>query len=140
MSSFQPSDRDPVSDVSIDNSDLDSELIKLPGLLYYYGSLEAAAYELALQAKADMEHAHATAYKRLKELSRRDKVTEAQVNAEVELDPEYKRYVSKWVEAEGKARRMKALLESFRAKKDALIQLGANHRMQVNAGLDHVRR
>lgn len=138
MSTIQP-DRDPCSDISI-SDDLDAELIKLPGLLYYYGTIEAGAYELALAAKADMEHAHATAYKRLKELARKDKVTEAQVSAQVELDPEYRRYVSKWIEAEGKARRMKAMLESLRAKKDALIQLGANHRMQVNAGIDHVRR
>lgn len=137
--SLSSSDRDPCVDVSI-QEDLDSELIKLPGLLYYYGSVEAGAYELALTAKTDMEHAHATAYKRMKELSRVDKVTEAQVNAQVELDPEYRRYVAKWIEAEGKARRMKAILESLRAKKDALIQLGANQRMQINAGLDHVRR
>jgi hypothetical protein len=121
------------------SEDIDNDLVGLPTLLWHYGSLEAEAYQLALTAKADMEQAHARTYKVLKEMSRKDKATEALLSAEVELDPEYRRYVAKHIEAEGNARKMRALVESLRAKKDALIQLGSNHRMQVRAGVDHVR-
>lgn len=131
--------RDVGRDVSV-GDDLDGELSKLPRLIWHYGDLEAAAYQLALEAKAHMEQAHATAYKAHKELARKEKVTEAQVSAEVELDPAYRSYVQKWVEAEGNARRLKALMESLRAKKDALIQLSANRRNEMHAGLDATRR
>lgn len=122
------------------SENLDQELVNLPGLLWHYGDLEAAAYQKALEAKADLEQAHAAAYKVRKEHARKDRVTEAHIEAEIELDPTYRRYVAAHAVAEGNARRMKALVESLRAKRDALVQLGANHRMQVNAGLDHVRR
>lgn len=132
--------RDIKKDVSINHDQLDSELTELPSLLWHYGELEAVAHTEALRKKADSDQAHASAYKRLKSLARKEKATEAQVSAEVELDPEYIRYVSKWIDAEGNARRLKAVVESLRAKRDALVQLGANHRQQVSAGLDHIKR
>lgn len=133
-------DEDKIKNHVAISEDLDGDLVGLPTLLWHYGSIEATAYEAALMAKADMEQAHARAYKVLKELSRKDKATEAQIAAEIELDPEYRRYSYQHIEAEGNARRMRALVESLRAKKDALIQLGSNHRTQVRAGVDHVRR
>ena len=59
------------------SEDIDNDLVGLPTLLWHYGSLEAEAYQLALTAKADMEQAHARTYKVLKEMSRKDKATEA---------------------------------------------------------------
>ena len=120
------------------SKDIDFDMEELPGLLWHWGRLEADAQELHLTVKADLEQKHAEIYKRLKDFANRtgEKITEAQLNAQIELDIEYRHCVSAVIEADGRARRFKAVVESLRAKRDLIIQLAYNHRAQISAGVE----
>jgi len=118
------------------SKDLDADLSSLPGQVWHWGNLEAEAQSAYLTAKADQDQKHAECYKRFKETAQRSeqKATEAMIDAQIELDPEYRRYVTKAIEAEANVRRIKAVVEALRTKRDTAVQLAYNHRAQVVLG------
>lgn len=121
--------------------DLEAEFRRIPGLIYRWGELEADAVGVALQAKMFMEQSEAETYRRLRETSIKSsdkllKLTEAALEAMVELDPEYRNYRAKYVEAEVKARKMRAASLGLMAKREMLVQLGYGQQSQHKAGID----
>jgi len=118
------------------SADLNADLTVLPSQIWHWGNLEATAQETFLTAKADADQKAAECYKRFKEAAQRasEKMTEAMIDAMVELDPEYRRYVAKAISAEGDVRRIKAVVEALRTKRDCSVQLAYNHRAQIMGG------
>lgn len=116
--------------------DINADLTALPEQTWHWGNMEAAAQEAFLTARADQDQKHAECYKRMKEAAQRaeQKTTEAMIDAQVELDPEYRRYVMKAIEAESNVRRIKAVVEALRCKRDTAVQIAYNHRSQVVLG------
>lgn len=135
-------------DLSIESAleigpDLDAEFRRMPGLMYRWGELEAVALGVALQAKMFMEQSQAETYRRLRETSLKssdkvNKLTEAALEAMVELDPEFRSYRAKYIEAEVNSRKMRAAAFGLMAKRDMLIQLGYGQQSQHRAGVDSV--
>lgn len=114
------------------SDDLDGDLRALPKQVAHWGWLAAQAYEQALQAKADRDQKYAETYERVKVAQKAGfgdgKLTEKALEALIETDPEYRRYVSKWIEAEGKAKKLGAAVAALQVKNSSLMQLGANER------------
>lgn len=118
--------------------DLTLDLTLLPGQIWFWGAQEATALELSLTAKADLEQKHAELYTRYRDLAAKaaEKVTEASIDAKIELDPEFRRYSANLIRAEGHLRQCKAAVEALRKKSDMAVQLSYNHRAQIGAGLE----
>jgi len=128
------------------SDDLDRDLRDLPRQTAHWGWLAAEAHQASLSAKADKDHQYATVYARLKAVKgatgRSEGLTEAALEAKVELDPEYRHYVAKWIEAEGNAKRLQAAVMALQVKNSSLMQLGANERQsqKVNDSVSSARR
>ena len=121
--------------------DLDAEFRRMGQLIYHFGSLEADAAGLALTAKADLEQKEAEVYKRvrdgaLKASAKADKLTEAGIEAMIRLDPEVIRYRNRSIEADVRAKKMRAATWALMAKQKMLDQLGYGHQAQIRAGMD----
>lgn len=121
--------------LKIDDTDLSKNFRELPLLTWQYGDLEAAANEAANEAKATLEHTQAVVSQSVREQFFNVKITEAAVAEKVAMDPDYVMARSRWVQRDGESRRFRAVMEALRAQKDMLVQLGANQRQQIQAGM-----
>ena len=118
----------------IDQLDLDNEFARLPGRLARANELYATALKKALLGKANRDRAYAAAYIRLRDEAEEEgeKLTEATLKAQIEADDEYRDAVDEWVVAEGEKAQAWGVCEAIRAKKDGLVNIGANMRAEMS--------
>jgi hypothetical protein len=66
-------------------------------------------------------------------LAKGDKATEKTVEASVECDAEYQEVRYRYVEAEAEKVRLAGIMEAMKSKKEMLISLGANLRVEMGS-------
>ena len=115
-------------DNTIDVASLQKEFRNLPPILYRYAEIKAESEHAYDIKKAEYEELRSAKYIEIK--SKEGKVTEANVSAMIEVDAEVKKALRDMLEAKRDLETLKGYLESLRAKKDMLIQLGADARKE----------
>lgn len=115
-------------DNKIDVADLQQEFRVFPSMLFSYCEVKSTAQDAFDRMKAQLEEIKATVYVELK--SGAVKVTEAHVEALTILDPRVKAQQQRVFDAGRDLETTKNYVESLRAKKDMLIQLGADARKE----------
>lgn len=115
-------------DNTIDVANLPKEFRNLPPLIYRYSEIKAEAEETYDLKKA--EHDELRSKKYLEIRSREGKITEATLEATIDTDEEVKKALRDMLSAKRDLETLKGYLESLRAKKDMLIQLGADARKE----------
>lgn len=120
----------PDQDLEIDISNLTQEFKRFPILMYRY-SVERAKVEAQRDLlKAKLKEARAIAFKRIKsDIS--VKHTEKSLEAEIDLDPSVKEALVKFIQGEHNAATWAGAVDSMKAKKDCLIQLGSDRRKEL---------
>lgn len=120
-------DLNPEIDLAIDVTDLTSEFRRLSLTLFrYYGRKADAERDLDI-ARAHLKETKATVYKLIKSDSS-VKRTESAIEAEIETHPSVVEAVKLVTEALHTAATYQGAVESMKAKKDMLVQLGADSR------------
>jgi hypothetical protein len=112
----------------IDIDNLTKEFRNLPATLYGYAEIKAEAKENSDLKKAEYKELKAKKYLEIK--SREGKITEANVDAQIETDEEVKKSLREYLSAVRDQETIEGYVESMRAKKDMLIQLGADARKE----------
>lgn len=121
------------ADVSINDADLDGAMSEQAGLYVHYSSIFASAQYEADMAKNRAELAKATAYKRHRNraTARGIKVSEAMLEAEVQLDTEYQEALKVAAQSKLKSELARQVLEAFKQRKDMLVQKGVARRVEL---------
>jgi hypothetical protein len=120
----------PDVDLSIDINSLTSEFRQFPLLMYRYSQYRAKIETQRDMAKARLKEIRAEAYKKAKsDVS--VKHTQSSLEAEVDTDPAVMEAQKKFIRAEHDATTWSGAVESMRAKKDVLIQLGSDRRKEM---------
>src|SRR5271156_309573 len=113
----------PEVDLIVNVANLTNEFRDFPLLLYRYGCYRAKIEAQRDVAKAFLKETKAIVRKRIKaDLS--VKHTENSIEAEIDTDPTVIQANQKYIRAEHDAATWAGAVESMRAKKDVLIQLG----------------
>lgn len=127
--------------VSVDELNLDTELARVSADLAYWSAQYAAAVNVHLNAKIDAKKAWGAAFLRLREdaITDGERATEKILEAKVVTDGGY--LVSAYAEsaAEAERARLRGVVDSVSAKKDALQSLCAKLRIEME-GDAYVRR
>lgn len=118
----------------IDPLNLNDEFVRLPSDLAYCNARYADALRDHLLAKLKLAQvvAHLRILKRETLGRTNNKVTESMVDSAVETSEEYITVYTTHVELEIEMVRWKGYAEALRAKKDALISLGAQVRAEMS--------
>lgn len=124
VSDGRPSD--PSLDNKIEVSDLNREFRNFPSMLYSYCEAKSAAQDIYNRMEAQLSELESSVYIEIK--SGADKVTEKHVEALINTDARVKDLRNKVFSAGRDLETTKNYVESLRAKKDMLIQLGADAR------------
>jgi hypothetical protein len=124
-------DIDPDKDLSIDVTDLTTEFRKLPHILFEYYKHKANAEKMRDIAKAKHKEARAVAYKKIK-ADTSAKHTEKGMEAEIDTDPGVKMALGSLIQAEHDVATWVGAVDSMKAKKDSLIQLGSDRRKEIS--------
>ena len=119
----------PDTDLSIDVSNLSLEFRSFPTLLYCYCQYKAKVEAQRDVAKAKLKEVRAITYKRIKSDSAA-KYTEKGLEAEIDTDPIVLEAQMKLIRTEHDAATWAGAVDSMKAKKDCLIQLGADSRKE----------
>jgi hypothetical protein len=118
----------------IDPLALDDGFVKIASLLATYNERYYEALKTHLVAKAKVDRVYAQTYlstrEELNEVG--EKATEAMIKSHVEANDNYFQARMAAVEAEAEKARLWGVLDALRAKKDALISLGANARAEMS--------
>lgn len=109
---------------------LEEHFANLPGDLARFNELYAQALRKFLQAKRIHDREWSRIYLEMRESG--EKKTETALKAEVEIDDTYQSARQAMVLAEVDKVRLGGIVEAIRAKKDALISLGANLRAEMS--------
>lgn len=115
-------------DNTIDVANLQKEFRNFPPTLYRYSEIKAEAEEAYDLKKAEYEEKRAETYIAIKQ--REGKITEANLDAMIETDGDVKKALREMLSAKKDLETIKGYVESLRAKKDMLIQLGADARKE----------
>ncbi len=116
------------TDNRINVADLQEEFREFPSTLYSYLEDKTRAESLYDVMKSQYEEMRAQVYVEIKNSG--EKVTENAVDARIEIDSRVKEAKYRMFEAKRDAETIKNYVESLRAKKDCLIQLGADSRKE----------
>jgi hypothetical protein len=116
--------------VKIEPMALEEEFIRVPADIAYFGEKHSAAVRKKLLAKHDFERVEAKLYMEIREEAD-TKITEATIRAKMLQNEEH--YDAKLVaiEAEADEKAASHRLSALLAKRDALINLGANYRAEM---------
>lgn len=112
--------------IAVDN--LSKEFRNFPPTLFRYCEIVAEAEEAYGLAKAVYKETQSEKYIELK--SKEGKITEANLSAMVEVDPDVKKALRNMLSCKKDLETLQGYVESMRAKKDMLIQLGADARKE----------
>lgn len=119
----------PMEDLAIDARDLTSEFKKLSLLLFrYYEKKADIERELDL-AKQALDEIRSIKYKEYK--NGPTKLSEAGVEASIDSDPEVKIFHLKMLDAKRDYGTWVGAVESLKAKKDMIIQMGSDRRKEI---------
>lgn len=119
----------PELDLVINAADLNLEFRKFSVLFYRYYCEKANAEKQRDISKAKLKEMKALVYKTIKN-NPTIKHTEKSLEAEIDMDPMVVEMHSKFIEAEHNVSTITGAVESMRAKKDMLMQLGADARKE----------
>jgi hypothetical protein len=120
--------------VSIEPLLLEEEFSSIPAHLARYNHLYAQAYETFLLAKAAYDQTYSGASIKIREDATEDgkkKPTEGTINALIEVDDDVIEARLRMIKAEVEKVRLWGVLDALRAKKDALISIGAHIRAEM---------
>ena len=120
---------DPNVDLDINIHELEEEFRTLPRLLFQYSKEYSEAEKEASIKKQQIQEVKSVIIQEIlaqEEKKPTDKVMESKVH----LHPTFKRAVQEHSIAESEARTLKGACQGLAAKKDMLIQLGANARKE----------
>lgn len=119
--------------VSVDPLLLEEEFARIPADLAYWNEKYANAYRVFLRAKATYDQVEAArALVIREEQSMLKKITEGTIRAYVETDDEVVRARLQVIDAEVEKVRLWGVLDALRAKKEALISIGAHMRAEMS--------
>ena len=117
----------PEIDLEVNLQDLTGEFKKLSLLLYRYSKHRAQVCAKRDLAKAKYKETRATVYKRVKsDLTK--KYTENGIEAEIDTDQDVIEAYKAFIKAEHDASTWDGAVDSMKAKKDMIIQIGADNR------------
>jgi len=117
----------PEKDLSVNVSDLNYEFRNFSIVFYRYCSLKADVEKKRDIAKARLKEAKAVTYKRIKS-DPSVKHTEKSLEAEIDTDAYVLDAQMRLIEVEHEAATWAGAVDSMRAKKDMLMQIGADAR------------
>lgn len=120
---------DPGKDLDIDIDRLQSEFRRYPSVLKSYNEAKSTAEKFHANLKLVLEELEAETYLRIKNGA--EKVTEAQASALVTGDPKVKQKRREIIDSARDFDTVKNNVKSLEAKKDMLIQLGADARKEA---------
>lgn len=120
----------PELDLDVNIHDLTQEFKQLSLKLYRYSCQRAKMDSIRDIAKAKHKEARAIAFKRAKS-DTSVKHTEKSIEAELDLDSDVKKALIELIKAEHDASSWSGAVESMKAKKDMLIQLGSDRRKEA---------
>ena len=120
----------PDTDLSINVANLTTEFRDFPVIMYRYSQQRAKSETQRDMAKAKLKEVRAVAYKKIKS-DGSTKHTQSSLEAEVDTDPTVIDAQMKLIRAEHDASTWAGAVESMRAKKDCLIQLGSDRRKEM---------
>lgn len=124
-------------DVAIDQNDLSGEFAKHASLYAYYASLaRRAEYEAdKLGHQEDLVYAKLDTDIRKKAAAENEKLTEAAIKNRILLDSRHQAIVQRKLDAELVANLAKEAAESFKQRRDMLIQMGSDAREEMRGEL-----
>lgn len=119
------------TDIEVNIADLQSAFLRQAGLTAFYGQRAALAERAAGRQKIALKAIEGKRYKEIKEalLSAGQKPTEAALVAMLDTDPLVIKARSELIELEYYASLGKMAMEAFRQRKDMLVQLSVQDRM-----------
>lgn len=119
-------DRDRLQrDVTFSENELDNAMTEQAGFAAYYGACAARASQQVGLMKVRLQTIEAKVYKEVRDLAARnnDKVTEAQLRMAVVADPRIVQAEAALVKAQYQADLGKVAFESFKQRRDMLVQI-----------------
>jgi hypothetical protein len=124
-------------DLSINDADIDGAMTEQAGLYGYYSSLYAHAQYKADTAENRAKVAKARAYKdvRSRLIAKGAKFSEALLEAEVMLHPDYQNALELTAKYQMKAELCKQALEALRQRRDMLVQKGKSRLEELKGDL-----
>jgi hypothetical protein len=120
----------PEIDLEIDVANLTKEFKDFPVVMYRYSLYRAKIETQRDIAKAKLKEIRAVVRKKVK-MDSSIKHTENSIEAEIDTDPSVMEAQMKFIRAEHDASTWAGAVESMRAKKDVLIQLGSDRRKEM---------
>jgi hypothetical protein len=121
--------------VAIDEFALQAEYMRLPADYAYWNARYAEVYRFLLRSKMTRDQLQARLHKeyraRLEAQRSSGRVTIAEVDAEVEADPEYLEAKVTEIEADAECKKLQGVMEALRTKREMLISLGAHIRAEM---------
>jgi hypothetical protein len=120
----------PEVDLSIDVANLSSEFKSFSLVFYRYCQHKARVESQRDVAKTRLKEVKATTYKRIKS-DPSVKHSEKSMEAEIDTDPLVMEAQMKFIRAEHDATTWCGAVDSMKAKKDCLIQLGSDRRKEI---------
>lgn len=121
----------PEVDLSIDIANLTNEFKMLSLTLYRYYQYKAKVEAQRDMAKAKLKETRALVYKRIKSDPTTAKLTEKGLEAEIDTDLTVMEANKAFIRAEHDATTWSGAVDSMKAKKDCLIQLGSDRRKEM---------
>ena len=120
----------PDVDLSIDVANLTEEFRVFPIKMFRYSQRRAEIETKRDIAKSRLKEVRAMVYKRVKS-DLLQKHTQTSIEAEIDTDPEVIKANASFIRAEHDATTWAGAVDSMRAKKDCLIQLGSDRRKEM---------
>ena len=119
-------------DLRINNADLNGEFIKFSLLFAKWGTAFEMALDYENRLKTELEKMYAYLGLQIREEAKvtGNKITENMVESMILTHPDYMALQNKWLDARSQLGVLKAARDSVFSKKDMLISLGSNYRME----------
>jgi len=126
-----------VASVSVDDTNLNGEFVKLSSAYAYYSAEYADAVDKEAKAKFLVKKTYAERYLFLREDLQNAgvKVTEAILDSHVQIDTLYQQAYMLHIEAQTNKTEVWGILEALKVKRDSLITIGANMRAERDSSI-----
>jgi hypothetical protein len=119
---------DPDVDLETDVDELQREFKRMAPLIHAWSEVKAASEEAYEISAAEHKELRAQTYLDLR--AREGKITEATLAASIDVDPAVKKSLRNMLEKKKDFETLRGFVEGLRAKKDMLVQLGADARKE----------
>jgi len=131
---------DVAKELAIDINDLNKELSEQPGKYAFWSALSTALEDEYARLKLIVQSKKAEKYKQIKQklLDENKKVTEAQLENELASDPEILQLEQLIIEKERDRNIVRAVRDAFVQRKDSLVTIALNMRVEKDAELRFV--